>query len=162
MSKLDTIFKESEKAFLSEFDRREVLGKRAEKIVAAAALVMSAHLVNLDHLTFLGKWQDIIHTVFATAAFILLGISIVLSLLGSRVLPCYSYPRGTELLDELKGKDITEVDAKVKLLRFYLKARDKNATVNDKRAKVLSLSGTMLIIGFTLAVASHLLAKFAE
>ena len=159
MNKVELVLQESEKAFLLEKTRAAKLGEAAEKLIGAVAVVVGFQLIEFDHLALSGDWQEALHNWIAVGAFIALGGSLVLTLLSMRVQEYYSYPRGTELIDELKAESITDEVAMIKIARMYLTLHDKNARVNDERAKLVYFSGILLVTGFGLAVASYLATK---
>jgi hypothetical protein len=158
-SKIDIILNESEKAFLAETTRAEKLTDKAEKYLTAIALIIGFNLIDFDRITIDGATNEILSGVFAISGFVMLGAALVLALLTLRVLQYGSYPRGETLIDDLKDKEITDDMAKIKLAKMYLGARDKNAQTNDRRARLLSWSGTLLVVGFVLAVISQFAGK---
>ncbi len=160
-SKIDTILKESEKAFLAEATRKDKLTDKAEKYLAALALIVGFNLVDFERVTLTGTASEVLSGLFAIGAFAMLGITLVLALLTLRVFEYASYPRGETLIDELKDEAITDDIAKVKLAKMYLGAYDNNARINDRRARLLSWSGVLLVIGFVSAVASQVAARVA-
>ena len=127
--------------------------------MGAVAVIIGFQLIETDQLTLSGSWQQAVRGWLAVNALLALGISLVLTLLSMRVQKYYSYPRGTTLIDELKDDSITDQVAKIKIARMYLSAHDNNARINDKRAKLLSFSGAMLVAGLLLAVISYLTGK---
>ena len=159
MSKVDIFVQESEKAFKAEDFRRDILDKKAEKFFAIIALIAALHLLDIKRLSFSSFDLNLISSVLAVVAFVLLGLSLVYTIQSVRVRPYRSYPRGTKLRDELEEESITDDDAKIKFGLFYLEAHDLNASINDKRAELLSKSSCFLLYGFILAVVSHILSK---
>ena len=162
MSKLDMVIQESEKAFLAEGARGERLTDKAEKYIAAVALVVGLQLIDLNRSGMWSNWKVGLSSLLAIVALLALCSSLVLALLSRRVRGYLSYPRGTVIIDELKDSNVTDDVAKVKFARMYLTAHDKNAEINDKRAKQLSIVGVVIVIGFMLAVASHLISKLGR
>jgi hypothetical protein len=159
MSKIDLILQESEKAFLAESERGKTLTEKAEKYIAAIGLVVGFQLININRSYLWSSWQSAISSSLAIVAFLTLGFSLVLALLSRRVYKYYSYPRGTTIIDELKNNEITDEAAKIKVAKMYFEAHDKNAEINDKRAKYLSIVGVLIVLGFVLAVASYAISK---
>lgn len=155
-SKVDVIFQVSEKAFLQERMRADKLSAAAEKYVGAVVIIMGFQLIEIDQLTLSGSWSPALRGWLAVLALLALGVSTVCALLSIQVRKYYSYPRGTTLIDELKDESITDEVAKIKVARMYLSAHDINAGINDKRAKMLSYSGALLVSGLLLAVLSYL------
>ena len=160
-SKIDTILKESEKAFLAEAARKDKLTDKAEKYLAALALIVGFNLIDFSRVTLSGATNEVLSSMFAIGAFGMLGIALVLALLTLRVLKYASYPRGETLIDELKDEKITDDMARIKLAKMYLSAYDNNARINDQRAKLLSWSSALLVIGFVLAVIRQVVARIA-
>jgi hypothetical protein len=159
MDKIDVIVQESEKAFLQERARADRIFGAAEKIVGAVAVVIGFQLIRMDQLTLSGSWPQALHGWLAIGALLELGISLTFAFLSMQVQKYYSYPRGTTLIDELKDASITYEVARIKIARMYLSAYDANAHINDKRAKILSYSGAMLVVGLVFAVISYLIGK---
>jgi hypothetical protein len=159
MKKFDLIIQESEKAFRQERIRADNLGKAAEKLIGAVAIIIGFHLIEIDQLRLVGKWEQAVHGWFSISALVALAISLFLSLLSMQIWKYYSYPRGTTLIDELRDENISDDGAKIKIARMYLKAHDCNAGINDKRARLILISGIVLISGLLLAVVSYLIEK---
>ncbi len=153
MNKIEIITRESEKAFLAEIGRGERLTDKAEKFVGAVALIIGLKVFNLDG-TILNRLG--LAGFLALLSFILLGGALVLASLSRRVLEYASYPRGLTLIDDLKGDSVSDDAASIKVAKMYLNLYDHNARLNDRRAKLLALSGILLVAGFLLAVSSHL------
>ena len=159
MSKVDLIMQESEKAFKAEVSRSETLTNKAEKYIAAVGLVVGFQLIDLNRLYFGSIWKQGLLDFLPLLAFFTLGAALVFALISRRVLNYLSYPRGETIINELKDNNINEDAAKIKIAKMYLTAHDKNAGINDQRAKYLSIVGVLIVIGFVLAVASHLILK---
>lgn len=160
-SKIDIILKESEKAFLAEATRKDKLTDKAEQYLAAVALIVGFNLIDFERVTLSGRANEVLSSLFAIGAFGMLGIVLILALLTLRVLEYASYPRGETLIDELKDEEITDNMARIKLAKMYLGAHNHNARINDKRAKLLSWSSVLLVVGFVLAVISQVTARIA-
>lgn len=157
MSKQDTILSQCEKAFLLEVNRKHNLGNRAEKIVAAVAVVTG--FASLDVVKKIDAiWAHPIQpaTGMAMAAFICLGLSILLALTSERIQPYLAYPTENKLIDDLRDEQIDEEAAKLLFSMMYVRAHDRNSKINDRRAKIISASERLLIIGFALATSSNI------
>jgi len=148
MSKEDIVLQHSEKAFLSEENRANYLENKAEKFIAAIVVIIGLHLVDINKLTFTGTCQTQLSSWFAAAALVAFGIAIVVALLSRRIENYLSYPRGKSLIDELSDSRIGDEESKLLIAHMYLRFHDQNARINDKRAKLLSLSGHFLVTGF--------------
>jgi hypothetical protein len=159
LDKNDLILQESEKAFCSEAGRRERLTGKAEKYIGAVAVVIGFRLIELHPKTTLANIQGEYYLIFSIFSFLLLGASLILSLLGMQVKGYVSYPRGTELIDKLEGDSISDDEAKKAIASMYLRAHETNARLNDKKAKHLSYGGMLLVIGFLIAIMSYLIGK---
>lgn len=159
MSKVDLVFQESEKAFLAEIGRGERITDKAEKYIGAIAIIIGFKLIDLDSLKFSGQNSQALASWIAVVSFLVLGLSLVQALLSRRVLRYYSYPRGEKLIEDLRSDELDNDMAKVKIAKMYLTARERNALINDNRAKLLSVSGILIVIGFTVAAVGHIVAK---
>ena len=160
MKKLDVIFRVSEKAFSAEARHAEHLTGKAEKYVGALAAVVALQLVDLNRVTAHGTYKVMIPVWFAIGAMAALGISLILALLSMRVRKYFTYPVGKAIVDQLKADTITNEDAQYKIALMYFDAQKGNARINSVRAKTLSVSGALLVLGFLLAVASQLAVRF--
>lgn len=159
MNKVDLVFQESAKAFYDEWKRTERLRNLGEKLVAAVAIVVGFHLIEIETLVLAGAWQQAVRSWLALCALLALSISLALTFSGMRIGRFRGRPRGTTLIDAVKDEAVTDAMAKIKITKMYLDCRDTNAEVNDKRARLLLFSGTLLVAGFLLALASYLMAR---
>jgi hypothetical protein len=162
MNKQDIILQQSEKFFSAEEARTQQLDEKAEKVIAAIVVVVGFHLVDINRLAFAGRPEVVLSSWIAAFALIILGAAIVFALVSRRVQAYVSYPRGLKLIDDLRDQAIDEEGSKLLIARMNLCAHDCNAQLNDTRAKLLSISGTMLVAGFLLAVASIAIVKIAK
>lgn len=154
MQKLDTLFQQAEKAFKWEDQRRDVLDKKAEKIVAAIALILGLRFLQLENL-------DVsLQGLLGGLSLLSLIISLLLSVISTRVLPYLAYPRGDQLRDEIKPKEVTDDDAMILVTNMYLTAHDANAALNDNRATTLTWSMYLLCGGIACAAFSKLSTSF--
>ena len=71
-----------------------------------------------------------------------------------------SYPRGLTLIDDLKGDQVSDDAAAINVAKMYLNLHNHKARLNDRRARLLALSGILFVAGFLLAVSSHLTSIF--
>lgn len=161
MNKEDLILQHSEKSFSAEEARTKELDDKAEKVVAAIAVVSGFHLVDVGRLAFAGSPQAVLSSWIAVSALAVLGVALVFTLLSRRVQDYVSYPRGLKLIDDLRCEGIDAEASKLLVGRMYLRAHDRNAALNDNRAKMLSMGGNLLVVGFLLAVASLIVLKVA-
>ena len=160
VSKVDIMLGECEKAYLAEKKRTENLANKAEKYLAAVAIIIAFTSIKFEQVDLAGG-IELFFNIFVVVAFFLLGVTLLLVFVSMRVEPYISYPRGERLIDELKGEDITSEVAKVKIAKMYLYAQNKNALINDKHAKLLSWSLISLTVGFLSAVTGQIFAKLA-
>jgi hypothetical protein len=156
MTKIQIILQESEKAFLIEYERKRTITERGDKFIGAAAVIVGFQLTQISNLALSGNWRQTLCMWLSVGALIVLGLSVLLTMLSLRVWGYYSFPRGTELIDELRDERITEDAAKIKIARMYLKAHDINAQINDRRARLLGIGGFLLVVGLGLAAVSYL------
>ena len=156
MDKTDLIVQQSEKAFLQERARADKLIAAAEKYIAAVAVIIGFKLLDIENLSLTGSWQQIVHGWLTVLALLTLGTALLLTFWSMRVFKYYAFPRGTKLIDELKDPGISDEAAKIKVARMYLSAHDTNAQINDRRARLLSVSSALLVAGFLLTVIGYL------
>jgi len=159
MDKIDLILQESEKAYQQDRTRAKSLGKAAEKLIGAVAVIMGFHLIEIERLSLFGAWQPAIHGWFSIIALLALGSSLCLSLISMQTWKYYAYPRGTTLIDELKDDSVSDEGAKIKVSCMYLEAHDINAGINDKRARLVFASGLVLVSGLVLIVIGYVVGK---
>lgn len=159
MGKLDLIFDESAKAFYDEWERTERLRNLGEKVVAAVAVVVGFHLIEIENVALAGAWLETLRSWLAVCALLALGVSLVLALLSMRIGAFVGRPRGMTLIDELRDPEITDEAAKVKIAKMYLQATEINARINDRRGRLLLFSSVLLVMGFILGVGSYVLGK---
>jgi hypothetical protein len=160
MKKVDFVFQECEKAFLTEMRRTEHLTDRAERYIAVIVVVVGFKFVDIDNHALSGTHSQGLVNFLAIAGFVILGISLIQAIISRRVFGYLSYPRGDVLIEELKPDEINCDMAKIKVAKMYLNARECNAVINDGRAKTLSLCGVFIVAGFSLAALGHLISKF--
>src|SRR5205085_7991336 len=129
---------------------------KADKYAGAIAIVIGLHLIDLKQLTILGDGKDVAYLILAMFSLVTLGVSLCLALLSFRVRGYMSYPVGNTLIDELQDEKITDEAARIRVAKMYLNAHDANSYINDQRARLLSYSGILLVIGFSLAVVTYL------
>lgn len=158
MKKVDLIYEQSAKAFYEESKRTERIRDLAEKMIAAIALVVGFHLIEIDNLVLASTWQHTLRAWLSICALTTLSISLVLAFLSMQVGKFYGPPRGMTLIDELKASAITDDMANIKIAKMYLNAYEINGKINDRRARHLLFGGTLLVVGFILAIASYLMA----
>lgn len=159
MEKVDVVFEESVKAFYDQGKRTDRLRNLGEKLIAGVAVVVGFHLIEMDNLALVGGWEEKAGSWVAVCALLALSASLVLTLLSMRIGAFCGHPRGMVLIDELKDPDITDDMAKIMVAKMYLQAQDINGGINDRRSRLLSFSGTLLLTGFVLAVASYVMSK---
>jgi len=159
MSKIDLVYQVSEKAFNAERDREEVLTDKAEKYIAAVVIIIGFKLINLDNLDLFGSNGSMLSSWISFLSFIVLGISLVYSLLSRRIWPFQSYSRGESLIEELRSDHINDEMAKISVAKMYLHVRECNAKINDRRARMLSVSAVLMVVGFIMAVFGHMILK---
>jgi hypothetical protein len=158
-SKEDMFLNLSEKVFFEEQGRQERLETKAEKYLGAIGLITGLGLYSITHLMFYGDLVKVISSWFAIGAFTSLGIALIIAVESRRIRNYVSFPRGTKLIDDLDVADIDTDTAKKSIAILYLNARTTNAAINDRRAKLLSWSERLIIIGFILGVISYLVPK---
>ncbi len=161
MDKIELLAIESEKAYNSEIKRMDRLTDRADKFIAAVAVVAGFQLTQVENLDFTGDWMAQLPDWLTLLSLAVLGIAILFAMASMNLRKYYSYPLGETLLDELKGDDVDDDSARVKVARMYLKWHDTNSKANDVRAQYLTISGILLIVGFGLATVSFLLFKLS-
>ena len=161
MDKIELLAIESEKAYNSEIRRMDTLTDRADKFIAAVAIVAGFQLTQVENLDFTGGWIEQIPDWLTLLSLAILGIAILFAAASMNLREYYSYPLGEKLLEELKGDDVDNDSARVKVARMYLKWHDTNSRANDGRARYLTISGILLIVGFGLATLSFLLFKLS-
>jgi hypothetical protein len=163
MKKIDLVVKISENAFFYESKRSEKIVSTAEKYMTAVALIIGFHLIEISPISlsknYSGGCMKLITTWLSLIAFLVLGTSMILSFFSMTVKNFLSFPRGTKLLDEINNNRISSSIANIKVALMYLEAYEINANINDKRAKLLLLSGIFLILGFIIAVINFLILK---
>jgi hypothetical protein len=161
ISKMDFVVQISEKAFLAESDRKKSLDDKADKFTSAIAVVLGFQLLDLKTVTFPGIAQATLYNWFSIATLTVLGVSLFFALISRRMQGYNSYPRGPkfpQLTQMLEDSSIKEEIAKSAMAHMYLEAHEINGHFNDRRARYLSYSGTLLLIGFLLAVSSYVSA----
>ncbi len=158
MTKVEIVFQECEKVFLAEGDRTKSLGGKAEKLIAAVGAIMGFKLIEIEKVIPLAHWQ-IVYLAVSISAFVILGISLILALWSLSTRNYEGYPRGNELIDELKGQQITADMARGKIAGMYLLASENNASINDEKAKLLGFCVFLMVLGFALAIGSKLFAS---
>ncbi len=157
-TKHDTFIDESQKAFKAEDARRETLDKKGEKIFAIIALLAGFHLFDIDQLSFSTMDVQTVSNILALLAFVALAASLIYAIRSTMLKPYESYPRGMRLRDTVDAAE-SDAAAKIDIGLFYLKAHDKNASINDGRAILLRMSIWWLTAGFLIALVSHILSK---
>jgi len=160
MRKIEIILQECEKAFLEEGGRKERLVSKSEKYFSFIAVVIGFRLIELHPQIQLANIQGMSYLIISIISFLLMGISLILSLLSIQVKGYVSYPRGNDLIDNLESEKVSDVEAKKAIAIMYLTARETNACLNDKKARILAFSGILLVIGFLTAVIGYLVGSF--
>jgi hypothetical protein len=161
VEKVDVVLEESAKAFYDEWKRTDRLRGLGERLIAAVAVVVGFHLIEIDNLALVGVWEETIDSWLAVCGLLALSVSLVLTLLSMRIGAFHGRPRGMTLIDEVKDPDITDDVAKIMIAKTYLQATEINAGINDRRGRLLMFSGALLVTGFVLAVASYVIAKIS-
>ena len=156
MDRVDVIAEVSEKAFNAENERGRQIGEKAQKYIAAVAILVGFKIFNSAPLALTGGPREAVSAWLTLVAFLVFGLSLAFILLSLRVRNYHTYARGSVLFEELKGIDVTYEIAKIKVARMYLEAQEINATINNQRARMLSIGGFLLLTGFGLAVLSEL------
>jgi hypothetical protein len=158
-AKIILLLTESEKAFSSEADRRESLTQKAEKYIAASGAVTGIYLVGVDPSKLPDGWRRAWYLSLAMGALLVLAASLIAMLMTMRVREFSAYPRKMTLLEQLRPPEVTANVARIMMASMYLNAHETNASINDRRARLLKLGGILMTAGFALAVISRLLTK---
>jgi hypothetical protein len=154
MSKMEIIEEVATKAFESEATRTATLQGKAEKIMAGVAAVVGYQLLHVEDLA---KSSHGLVFIPCWLAIVLLALSFAGAfLVSAEVRNYYYYPRGRALWDDLSGDTMSDEEARKRIAIMLLDAREENAQINDRRATRIDHSGSMLVGGFVLAVASRL------
>ncbi|NWG08440.1 MAG: hypothetical protein HXY35_17315 [Chloroflexi bacterium] len=160
MPKLDTIYQVSEKAFQNEQERMKNLTDKSEKYVGAIAVIIGFQLLDIDKLKLSGN--SACYNWLAVIGLIFLGIAFVSAVISNRVQNYHSYPAGEKFLEILDDDKIDDASATTALTTMYLTALDINRSLNHNRAKLLSLSGNLIALGFTLIVIRYILERLVR
>lgn len=157
MTKVELVLQESQRAFEVEWRRSESLTTKAEKYLVAVGLVIGFELIRLPPMLELTSTMHVaVAGYLALISILMLFLSFLYCLISLRTRPYLAYPRGETLINELKEEAINDDDAKIKVAKMYIAARDKNASINDSRAILLTRAGIILTGAFVLAVTSYL------
>jgi len=156
MDRVDVIAEVSEKAFNAENDRRDKITEKAEKYIAAVALIVGFKVFESDPLAMAGGARQATTAWLTVLTFIALGVALAFVLLSMRVRNYRTYAPGSELLDKIMGTDVTCETARIMVARMYLDAQEANSKINNQRAWKLAIGGFLLLAGFVLAVLSEL------
>jgi hypothetical protein len=163
MSKMDFAVQVCEKAFLAENERKKNLDDKADKFIAAVAVIIGFQLLDLKSVTFPELAQATLYSWLPIATLSALGISLFSALISRLFQNYHSYPRAPkfpQLTQMVDDPNIGEEEAKEAMAHMYLDAHQINAGSNDRKALYLFLSGTFLLIGFLLAVTSYVSAIY--
>lgn len=153
-SKISVVKDAAEKGFEAESKRTENLFAKAEKLVAGVAAVTGFQVIDAKNLV---KTQS--SEILNGSALVFLFFALFLAFLAMKVRDYVSYPRGNVLWDKLICKEVSAEAAEAAIALMLLKAKERNASLNDRNALLVAASCVALVLGFLFAVAAQLFAR---
>jgi hypothetical protein len=157
-SKVDLLLAQSTKAFEAEWERADRLTGRAERYLGAIAVVVGFGLVNIeDVLGSEGPIGGMASGWLGGASFLALLAAFLLALLALGTRDYWSYPGGeTMVVNVAESEDYRS--AVMEIVKMYFAAQEENSLINTRRAALIRWSGSALVLGFLLAIATRLIA----
>ena len=156
MDKREALIDLAVEVVATESSRTDALHSKSEKVIAAVGLISGFEIVDFGRTQAQVSAGPLGLILFLVPLLVLAG-ALAGALLSMRVMDARSYPTRDDLLEVLDIDSTTDGQVAHAISRLHLSVRDKNAMINDKRARQLAASGRLLIVGFVLALASSFL-----
>lgn len=155
MDKISLIREMAEKAMNGETVRMHYLIARGEKLLAGIIIVTGFQMLDVPNLLASGSPSV---KVLCFLSLAVLGLSLFFGFACIGIKDHSGYPREDKLLENLKPENVSDEAAEQAIIQLLLKARERNAKLNDTRIKLLSPCGWLFLTGFLLVSGSQLLA----
>jgi hypothetical protein len=159
VNKLDTLLTACAEAYHAENEVISRLTATAEKYLAAIGAILGFHLVELNAINFSRLAENL-----GFSFVVLTGLTLLLASLGVTLWSMFirEYPTFpvTKDLAPLRDAGVSDEEAKSSLIDVYLDLRDGILRVNERRAKLVRVSGILLLLGFFMSIVGQFGMKF--
>lgn len=155
-TRIDLLLTQSTKAFEAEWERADRLTGRAEKYLGAIGVVVGFGLVNADSaFTGVRHYYGTLSGWLGGATLLVLLTAFLLALLALGTRDYWSYPDGETIVVSVAESE-DDQSAVMEVVKMYFAAQKENSLINARRATLIRLSGSALVLGFILAVTTRL------
>lgn len=146
----DVIVNVAFNALQAELKRGDALHQKAEKLIVAVGVVSGFQLIDIKNVITLQA--DAYTTIFVVLSFLMLSASLLYAFLSMRVMQNKLYPKERKLLERLEESKEDANKLSFEISGLYLDIRSAKANINDKRAKLLTIGGYLLLAAFFMIV----------
>jgi uncharacterized membrane protein len=140
-------------ALQAELNRGETLYKKAERLIAAVAVISGFQV--LDMKTVISSQAGFYLIIGVVFSFVLLAASLVHAFLSIRVMEQKGYPEGRELLKRLEKSMKSAEKLTFEISGLYLDITSANTIINNKRAGLLKIGGHLLLAALLAIVVTN-------